>query len=208
MDPVAKICRVLQQLAPELPMEEVEEFARKGRPLPIADRGFFCAPGTRDHRLGFLHEGILRYHVLTPDGDDVTKDFSLPNSFAMSFGSAVRGLPAEVAISAVGACTLTVWPYSALEEQYGRSAAWERLGRHVAEMLYVRKERRELSFLLRSAQERYAEARETFGEALGQIPQHQLASYLGIAPETLSRLRRSAVRSLGRRRARGLEHNP
>jgi CRP-like cAMP-binding protein len=120
----------------------------------------------------------------------VTKDFSPSGQFAVSFGSAVVGEPARVAVSAVDECEVTLWSWADLRRRFDGNLHWERFGRRVAELLYVRKERRELSFLLQSATERYAEAAKTFGPALVRIPQYQLASYLGIAPESLSRLRR------------------
>lgn len=192
MDPQAQLRKILAGAG--LPDPEIDAFLADGRSLTIENGEFFCAPFARVHRLGFLHRGILRFHVLTEDGDDVTKDFAMPGGFAVSFGSAVQGRPADVALSAIGRCELTVWPYERVERQYASSAAWERFGRRVAESLYVRKERRELSFLLRSAAERLAEAREQFGPLLAEIPQYHLASYLGIAPESLSRLRRAASR--------------
>ncbi|HEY7957475.1 MAG: hypothetical protein ACHQ17_11990 [Polyangia bacterium] len=55
----------------------------------------------------------------------------------------------------------------------------------------MRKEDRELAFLLESAEERYQRMLAEFPPEASRIPQHLLASYLGVAPESLSRLKRS-----------------
>jgi hypothetical protein len=70
--------------------------------------------------------------------------------------------------------------------------AWATLGRAVAQLLYVRKEQRELSFLLQSAAERYQVLLAEFPADLDAVPQYQIASYLGITPEALSRLKKQA----------------
>jgi CRP-like cAMP-binding protein len=181
------------------PADELAALLGDGRSRTIEAGAYFCEPGQALHEVGFLHEGLGRYHVLTEAGDDVTKDFALPGRFAVSFGSAVQGQPAQVAISAVVRSRLTVWPFSRLRGLIEGHPEWQRFGRRVAEWLYVRKERRELDLLMLSATERYARARDELGPTFGMLPRQVLASYLGIAPESLSRLRSRLVSS---RRAR------
>jgi CRP-like cAMP-binding protein len=193
VDRAAQITRYVRMFAP-VPEGEIAALIAVGKPLTLAAGEAFCAPGTRDHRCGFLHRGLVRYHVITDSGEDVTKDFGPSGQFAVSFGSAVMGQPARVAVSAVEDCELTVWSWAELRARTEKSIEWERFARRAAEGLYVRKEQRELAFLLQSATERYAEAAKTFGPAIVRIPQYQLASYLGIAPESLSRLRRRLKR--------------
>lgn len=176
------------------PGEDLKKLLAEGKPLTLGPREFFCKPGQTRHEVGFLHEGLARYHVLTEDGEDVTKDFALPGRFAVSFGSAVQGLPAQVAISTVLPSRFTVWPFDRIRGLLEGHPEWQKFGRRIAEFLYVRKEKRELDFLLRSAPERYEVARAELGPAFGELPRDLLASYLGIAPESLSRLRRRLLK--------------
>jgi CRP-like cAMP-binding protein len=171
------------------PAQDIAAFASMGRPRVLKAGEDFCRIGQETHEVAFIHEGILRYYLILPDGDDVTKDFSFTGGFSVSFGSAVSGRPAEVGIAAVVPCRLTVWPYSTFVTLYGRHAEWERFGRRVAETLYVRKERREISLLTESAERRRVAMMDAFPEA-AHIPQHYLASYLGIRPQSLSRLKK------------------
>ncbi len=171
------------------PTAEVATFAAAGRRRDLAEGAEFCAVGQETHEVAFIHLGIVRYYVLLPDGEESTKDFGFAGSFTVSYGSAVMGQPAAVAIAAVTACRLSVWPFAAFTALYDRHAEWQKLGRRIAEMLYVRKERREMSFLLESAEERYAAMLRDFPEA-ATIPQYYLASYLGIRPQSLSRLKK------------------
>jgi CRP-like cAMP-binding protein len=189
VDRFQQLSRTVHALSP-VPEDELRAFFALGRPLELAADEPFCALGERQHTIGFLHRGLVRYSVTTDDGDEVIKDFGVSGSFTVSYGSAVLGEPARVAVIAVEPCELTVWPWGELRKRLDGHPAWERFARRTAELLYVRKERRELAFLLHSATERYAAAAKELGPVLSRIPQYQLASYLGIAPESLSRLRK------------------
>lgn len=191
-----RIARYFAGLAP-VPANEVERFVASGRVRTLAAGQTFCRLGQIEHELAFIRTGILRYHVTLANGDDATKDFSVAGGFAVSFGSASIGRPAQVAISAVLPSQLRVWPYAALLALYNASPAWQLLGRRVAELLYVRKEQRELAFLLQDAATRYRRLRTEFGDALDAIPQYHLASYLGVRPPSLSRLRKRIANSPG-----------
>ncbi|MNG38637.1 hypothetical protein D3C84_1264130 [compost metagenome] len=59
----------------------------------------------------------------------------------------------------------------------------------MAESLYVKKERREMQLLTLSAEDRYRSFLEEFGALEKKIPQYYIASYLGITPVALSRIR-------------------
>lgn len=172
------------------PSGEIAALIATGRPRALKVGEDFCRIGQDKHEVAFIHEGILRYYLILPDGEDATKDFSFAGGFAVSYGSAVMSEPAAVGVAAVTACRLTVWPYSAFTALYSRHSEWERFGRRIAEMLYVRKERREISLLTESADERRLAMAGAFPQA-AEIPQHFLASYLGIRPQSLSRLKKN-----------------
>ena len=176
------------------PAAQVAAFIAAGRPRTLAAGQDFCMLGQSHHELAFIHEGIVRYYVTLPDGEESTKDFSFAGSFTVSFGSAVVGRPAAVAIAAVVSCRLTVWPYRTVQDLHARDPAWQEFGRRVAELLYVRKEHREIALLLHDAATRYRAMHDEFPPALNKIPQYHLASYLGIRPQSLSRLRKKAQR--------------
>jgi CRP-like cAMP-binding protein len=178
------------------PRELVDAFIARGRRALLARGEALIRLGDTEHRLAFLHTGIVRFHVAHPDtGDDVTKDFAFAPGTAMSFGSAVREQPARVAVTAVLDCAVTIWPMRAWTDALASHLEWQKIGRKLAERLYVRKEDREIAFLMQSADERYQALLALFPpEQRAQIPQHLLASYLGVTPESLSRLKKKRTR--------------
>ncbi len=177
------------------PPDQVDAFIGQARRTLFAKGQFLVDIGDTAHPLYFLHAGIIRYMIIVPDtGMDVTKDFSFAPSFAASFGSGIVNQPARVGIVALADCVVSVWPLQALTAQFDRDIAWQKLGRRLAEWLYVRKEDREIAFLTQTAEERYAELAQAFPDGIGTVPQHHIASYLGITPESLSRLKARIAR--------------
>jgi len=176
---------------------DIERLVAKGKSRVLEPGDNFCHLGQRTHEVAFIQSGIVRYFILLPDGNESTKDFSFKGSFTLSFGSAARQRPAEVAIAAVTRTELFVWPYQVLLDLYESNMEWQKVGRRIAEMLYVRKEQRELSFLLLDAEARYRQMLVEFGAQAGAIPQYHLASYLGLRPQSLSRLKKRIANSPG-----------
>ncbi len=174
----------------DVPPADIERLVAKGRTRALEPGESFCRLGQEKHEVGFIQAGIVRYLVILPDGNESTKDFSFKGGFTLSFGSAALNRPAEVAIEAVVRTELLVWPYQTLLDLYESDMQWQKLGRRIAELLYVRKEQRELSFLLLDAEARYRQMRAQFGKQADAIPQYFLASYLGVRPQSLSRLKR------------------
>jgi CRP-like cAMP-binding protein len=175
------------------PEGEIAHFVGQGKHRSLEPGACFCTLGQKNHEVAFIKTGIVRYFVTLPNGEEASKDFSVAGSFTVSFGSAVARLPAQVGIAAVVPTEIVVWPYPLLLDLYASNLEWQKLGRRIAELLYVRKEQRELSFLLFDAPARYRQFCEQFGPYAELIPQYHIASYLGIRPQSLSRLRNKLV---------------
>lgn len=174
----------------EPPPDQVSAFVAQSRRSLIAKGAFLVDVGDTVHPLYFIHSGTVRYMIILPDtGLDVTKDFSFAPTFAASFGSSVRALAARVGIVALTDCVVSIWPLRALTDRFDTHIEWQKLGRKLAEFLYLRKEDREIAFLTQTAEQRFLALAEAFPAQIGTVPQQCLASYLGLTPESLSRLR-------------------
>jgi CRP-like cAMP-binding protein len=172
------------------PPDQVNSFVAGARALAVAPGKALVELGDVTHQLYFVHSGTIRYMLVLPNsGDDVTKDFSSGPTFAVSYGSAVSKQPARVGIVTVTDCILSVWPFEQLTALYARDPEWQKLGRLLAERLYVRKEDREIAFLTQTAEQRFVAFGQEFPGVASLLPQRHIASYLGITPESLSRLK-------------------
>ncbi len=95
-------------------------------------------------------------------------------------------------MQALTPCRLVSISYDVLQGLYARHACWLHWGRWVVEAQFLYKCRRETAFLRASAAERYAALHQDYPALEQQVAQYHIASYLGVTPETLSRLRAAA----------------
>lgn len=188
MQGTAIIRQQLQALLKE-PLVQWEQFEAILQPVTFPAGGHLSEAGKTANAIYFIEEGIVRVYTIH-DGKEISMDFAFPHSFTASYASFVTQSPAAVNLQAVTPVRGYAWYYSDLQQLYNTSHQSERIGRLVAEQQYLRKYNRELLFLRYSAQERYALLLEEHPEVIQHIPVKQIASYLGIEPESLSRIRK------------------
>ena len=171
-----------------LPETEWAFAAPHFRPLQLSKQESFVSPGAVCRHLAFVETGVLR-SFLTTEEREITNDFFLPGSFASAFTSFITKAPSAWTVQATEPCELIVLSHDLLQTLYTRHSAWLHLGKSVMEAEFVKKCRRESSFLRDAADQRYQSLLQQYPGLEQHVPQYQIASYLGIQPETLSRLR-------------------
>ena len=150
------------------------------------DEGDVCG------KIGFVINGSFRMYYRV-EGEEICKDFQFENQFIGSLASLLTGEPSAFTVEAMEKAEIFEISKSKLHQAYDQYKVWERFGRKYAELLFIYKEKRETSFLLDSPLVRYQKLQQQHPDHIQRIPQKYLASYLGIKPETLSRIRKKAV---------------
>lgn len=149
--------------------------------------------------IGFVAEGVLRSYVQNQT-EEYNNDFYFPGSFVSAYTSFVTQKPGNSSIQALSRATVFLFSRPRLQALLAESDDWYRLTQYISDLFFIRKCRRETSFLTDPATEKYRKLLEEFPDIEQQIPQYHIASYLGIKPESLSRLKHTDyLRSLRRR---------
>jgi CRP-like cAMP-binding protein len=149
---------------------------------------FFLEEGRQATQIGFLTEGIMRAFYRNRDGVEYNKHFFVPSSFVGGYASLITGKPNQIWQQALTNCRLLVADFTAFSALYDNAP--ERAARILAERFFVQKEEREIELVLLDAQTRYGLFQQQFPGLEQRIPQFHIASYLGVTPTQLSRIRR------------------
>lgn len=192
-DEIAAQRRLLLATSPLSPAELAAFPSPQRRELPAGTA--FLRAGERAHQVATVYSGGLREYFVLADGSERTKGFNLPGGFAGSLSDLLSGAPSRAWIVAEVPTVLLVnqWQdYAALVETY---PGWQRFARVIAENLYLRKVQREYELLALDAAQRYRLALEHWPQLEAVFKQKHIASYVGISPVHLSRLRAAAGQS-------------
>lgn len=160
----------------------------------------FFQAGTVCNEVAFIVSGSLRF-LLVRDGVEFSNYFTFEGEMVSAYGSFLKRTPGLVDIAAMETTRLACLSHSGMhgllrDERVAHKM--ERFGRLIAEGLIICYDDRLLSFVAESAEDRYRHLLEKQPELLQRIPQHYVANYLGITPESLSRIRRRLAGPIGR----------
>lgn len=165
-------------------LENVEtELLKRGEYFHRADKT--CS------KIGFVKSGLLKSFVVGDGGNEKIVEFYPEGSFVSAFTSFLTEKPTDWSIQAIEDSEILVMSRAFLNLLYGRDGGWIRFGLKIFEAQTLKKCGREKSLLINSASERYKIFQEQYGAIENRLPLNQIALYLGIQPESLSRIRRS-----------------
>jgi len=150
---------------------------------------YFLRMGKTSKEIGFVEKGLLRLYYLN-DGKEVTNCFCQEGTLTTSYTSLITQAESDIAIQAIEPSKLIIFSYDSLQRLYAQNLFWQQLGRLVAESEYMTTECHHRFLRDLSATDRYTQILDEDPALLQRVPLNYLATYLQIAPETLSRIRK------------------
>ena len=142
----------------------------------------------------FLYQGLMREYYSDSEGTETTRRFCAEGDFSGSLADMLTGGPAAVSIEAMDRCIIVEAEWNRFDALSECHPSIMKLQRRFAEILYIRKMRREFEMLTLSAVERLREFVRENPKLDARLPKHVVASYLGITPVHLSRIRAALKR--------------
>ncbi|MDN5202741.1 Crp/Fnr family transcriptional regulator [Fulvivirgaceae bacterium BMA10] len=150
---------------------------------------FILRRGEIEKYLYFIESGILRSYV-DRNESEVTLEFSFQETIFCSYSSFLTQTQSQVDVQAI--TDLTIWRigFDDLQKVYLETSIGNLIGRVACEIQYLEKSNRELSLLTKTAEERYLDLFKEQPALIQNIPLKYIASYIGITPQALSRIRK------------------
>lgn len=146
----------------------------------------------RDHEvckfIGFIDTGLIR-HFHVKNGIEKTCDISFENTWITDFKSFTDGTAGKMNLQAMESTTVFVISKPNLQKIYAACSKYETFGRLMAEKVAQRATDIAMSLSSNTPEERFSNLLESQPEIFTRVPQKYIANYLGISPESLSRIR-------------------
>lgn len=139
-------------------------------------------------QLTFIQKGTVRLYI-PKEEQDLTFGFVFENAFVTGYDSFLTQKPSQYAIESLTPCEVYQISKTDLDQVYTHTACGNLLGRKMAEQLFLIKSKREQSLLMETAEERYLNLFKERPQLIKEIPLKYIASYIGITPQALSRIR-------------------
>lgn len=143
----------------------------------------------------FVLKGCLRNYYLDNKGDEHILQFSVEDWWTSDLYSLLTQTPATQFIDALEDSTLAMIEKDDLERLYRQVPKFERFFRIMLQNAFIAQQQRILQNIGSTAEDRYLAFRKKYPTLESRLPQHQIASYLGITPEFLSKIRGKLARN-------------
>ncbi len=155
----------------------------------LPPKTIILAQGQTEKYISFIEKGATRGFIPKED-NDITFAFVFENELLCAYDSFLTQTPCLYAIETLVATTLWRFSYDLLQKLYKEMPVTNILGRVATEQIYLNKAKRELSFLNDTAEERYVKLFTERPNLFTDIPLKYVASYIGVTPQALSRIRK------------------
>ena len=159
-------------------------------PKKIRRRQFLLQEGNICTAIAFVTAGCLREYTVDNKGEEHVIQFAIEDWWISDFHSFLTGKPASHNIDALEDSEVLLLEKGAREKMMKEVPCLERYFRLLQEANYVSTHKRITESLSASAEERYLSFLKTYPALVQRVPQNQIASYLGITPQSLSRIRK------------------
>ena len=146
--------------------------------------------GQTENYISFIEKGIVRLLIPSETNEELTFGFSFENEFISAYDSFLTQTPSIYQLEALSDTSLLSITFSDLQEVYKHTKIGNLIGRLVAERLFLLKSKRVHSLLTDSAEQRYLNLFTERPNLIKEIPLKYLASYIGVTPQSLSRIRK------------------
>ena len=170
--------------------EDWEFFSSKLQKKVFSKKKIITKIGQIENCISFIEKGIVRVLIPKKEEEEITFGFSFKNEFISAYDSFLTQSPSQYQLETLAETSLFSISFLDLQEVYRHTKIGNLIGRLVAERLFILKSNRALSLLNDSAEQRYLNLFTERPNLIKEIPLKYIASYIGVTPQSLSRIRK------------------
>ncbi len=141
------------------------------------------------NHVSFINTGHFRTYNIVHN-EERTSNFAFEGNYVTDYCSFLTRQPSSDFIVAMDDAHVLHLSYENMQSAFEKSPVWQKFGRLIAEHIFVMVAVRAQSLLFKTPEELYLDLMKERPKVIERIPQHYIASYCGIKPESLSRIRK------------------
>lgn len=172
-------------------VEVLREFAHEGS---ICAGDYFLKPGQECRLVGFILEGVVRVYVVDDDNREITRGFPAEYQFMVDLESYYHRQPSSEYWEAITEVKYIYWERADIDKMRARLRCWEAILVPLAQHILVSGAHERSEMFSDSAAVRYSKFINRYPRIVTRVPLRLIANYLGIAPQSLSRIRQQLVK--------------
>lgn len=171
-----------------------EDLSPLFQPISLNRNEYLIREGDRASDCFLLIEGVMRVYY-NKEGNEYNKTFFVPGMFPTPITALLSESPSALSFQALVACQLVRFSYAKFRALFDRHRCLEQLLLRILEREWINKERHDINMVTNDATTNYLLFQKTYPGLENLIPQYHIASYLGITPIQLSRIRAQLSRA-------------
>ncbi len=188
MENINQIRKQLEQFV-TIPDKDWETFTSKLVRRAFPKKTIILKEGQVENHISFIEEGIIRFYILK-EANELTFSFIFNDEMLCAYDSFLTRSASLYYAETITHTVLWSFTYADLQKLYQEVPITNIIGRIASEEIYLKKANREISLLNDTAEERYLKLFSDKRNLIKHIPLKFLASFIGITPQALSRIRK------------------
>ena len=172
---------------------DIELCKKMFQPILISKNKILEKEGKIPQDLYYIVSGFMRLFYYNDNGDEITTHLNCPHGFFTAFSDFTNQTKASVNVETITECQLLRISRQDYTTLINKSQYWKDYGMHILEESLIYNEERSKDLATLNAEQRYLKLINTQPNIIQNVPLQYIASFLGIKPESLSRIRRNLV---------------
>lgn len=173
--------------------DELNDFLSQAITKTFKRQETVSRPNAIPNEIFFINKGLIRVLITDNEGTEHTIHFALENQFIADYSNFINKQPSFYSLQAIEETQVIVLPRSAIEWGYKNLTEGQKMGRLIAEFYFIYQDDRIKNMYARTPKQRYDSITDVFPNIHNRVPQHMIASYLGVTPVHLSRLKKAEI---------------